>query len=114
MKREATKNVLQAIRCVLRGEMYLSAKMAKVMAEKFVERRSHLAASPVELLSDRELEVFQLLGRGLSTRQIAEEMRIGFKTIQSFNARIKEKLKLTTANELLREAVRWQDGQNSN
>jgi DNA-binding NarL/FixJ family response regulator len=112
MKREATKNVLQAIRCVLKGEMYLSNKMAKFMAEKFVEGKSPALASPVELLSDRELEVFHLLGRGLSTRQIAEEMRVGFKTVQSFNARIKQKLKLTKASELLREAMRWQESQN--
>jgi DNA-binding NarL/FixJ family response regulator len=112
MKREATKNVLQAIRCVLKGEMYLSNKMARKMAEKFVEGKVPAASSPVELLSDRELEVFQLLGRGLGTRQIAQEMHIAFKTVQSLNARIKQKLKLTNANELLREAVRWHESQN--
>jgi DNA-binding NarL/FixJ family response regulator len=57
------------------------------------------------------LEVFHLLGRGLSTRQIAEEMHVSFKTVQSFNARIKEKLKLPNASELLREALRWHDSQ---
>ena len=112
MKREASKNVLQAIRCVLNGEMYLSDKMAKIMAAKFVEGKSTAANSPVDLLSDRELEVFQLLGRGLGTRQIAEQLHVGFKTIQSFNARIKAKLKLSGANELLREATRWNDSQN--
>jgi DNA-binding NarL/FixJ family response regulator len=110
MKREATKNVLQAIRCVLNGEMYVSDKMAKMMAAKFVEGKSTQAGSPVDLLSDRELEVFQLLGRGLGTRQIAEEMRIGFKTVQSLNARIKHKLNLANATALLREATRWHDG----
>jgi len=65
----------------------------------------------VDLLSDRELEMFQLLGKGCSTRQIAEELHVGFKTVQSFNARIKEKLKLASATELLREALRWHDGQ---
>jgi DNA-binding NarL/FixJ family response regulator len=109
MKREATKNVLQAIRCVLKGEMYLSDRMARKMAEKFVEGKLPAASSEVEILSDRELEVFQLLGRGLSTRQIAEELHVGFKTVQSFCARIKEKLKLSSANELLRESVRWHD-----
>jgi DNA-binding NarL/FixJ family response regulator len=111
MKREATKNVLKAIRCVLNGEMYLSHKMAKIMAEKFVEGSHQPGSSPVELLSDRELEVFQLLGRGLGTRQIAEELRLGFKTVQSFNARIKEKLKLASGTELLRAAMRWHDSQ---
>jgi len=112
MKREATKNVIQAIRCVLKGEMYLSNRMARKMAEQFVEGKTPAASSPVDLLSDRELEVFQLLGRGLGTRQIAEEMRVAFKTVQSLNARIKQKLKLTNANELLREAVRWHENQN--
>jgi DNA-binding NarL/FixJ family response regulator len=111
MKREATRNVLQAIRCVLKGEMYLSDKMAKIMAEKYVEGKSPATVSPVELLSDRELEVFQFLGRGLGTRQIAEELHVAFKTVQSLNARIKQKLKLTNANELVREAVRWHESQ---
>jgi DNA-binding NarL/FixJ family response regulator len=111
MKREATKNVLQAIRRVLKGEMYFSEKMAMIMAGKFAEGKTPATNSPVELLSDRELEVFQLLGRGCSTRQIAEEMHIGFKTVQAFNARIKEKLKISTANELLREAMRWHENQ---
>ncbi len=111
MKREATKNVLQAIRCVLRGEMFISEKMALMMAERFVEGKAPVTKSPVELLSDRELEVFQFLGRGYSTRQVAEEMHIGFKTAQAFNARIKVKLKLSNATELLREALRWHDSQ---
>jgi DNA-binding NarL/FixJ family response regulator len=112
MKREATKNVLQAIRCVLKGEMYLSERMAMSMSEKFVEGKPPATSSPFALLSDRELEVFQLLGRGLSTRQIADEMQVGFKTVQAFRARIKAKLNLSTANELLREATRWHDSQN--
>lgn len=111
MKREATKKVLQAIRCVLSGKMYVSEKIAAVMAEKFVEGKPGVAVSPLEQLSDRELEVFQLLGRGYGTRQIAEELHVSFKTVQSFSARIKEKLKLANATELLREAVRWHDSQ---
>jgi DNA-binding NarL/FixJ family response regulator len=109
MKREATRNVLQAIRCVLKGEMYLSDKMAKIMAERYVDGKPTATVSPVELLSDRELEVFQLLGRGMGTRQIAEELHVAFKTVQSLNARIKQKLQLANANELLREAVRWHE-----
>src|SRR5271155_2361983 len=71
MKKEATKGVLQAIRCVLGGKLYLSDKMAMMMAEKFVDGRPKTESSVVEILSDRELEVFQLLGRGYSTRRIA-------------------------------------------
>jgi DNA-binding NarL/FixJ family response regulator len=112
MKREATKNVLQAIRCVLKGEMYLSGRIAMKLAGKFAEGKPPAASSPLQILSNRELEVFQWLGRGYSTRQIAEELQVSFKTVQAFNARIKEKLKLSTANELLREAVRWHEAQN--
>ena len=111
MKREATGNVLQAIRCVLEGKPYFSAEIAAMMAEKFVEGKLPATASPPDLLSDRELQVFQLLGRCRSTRQIAEEMHISFRTVQSFCTRIKAKLKLSSASELLREAVRWQDRQ---
>ena len=111
MKREATKTVLQAIRCVLEGKLYLTDKMARKMAGEFVEGKPPATTSPVELLSDRELEVFQLLGRGFSTRQMAGELHVGFRTVQTFCARIKEKLKLPTATELLREAMRWHDSQ---
>jgi DNA-binding NarL/FixJ family response regulator len=111
MKREATKGVLQAIRCVLGGKLYLSDKMAMSMAEKFVVGGPKAARSGVETLSDRELEVFQLLGRGYSTRQIGDELHVSFKTVQAFCARIKEKLKLASATELLREAMRWHDSQ---
>ncbi len=109
MKREATKRVLEAIRCVLGGKLYLSDKMAMMMAEKFVDGRPKPEVSVVEILSDRELEVFQLLGRGYNTRQIADELHVSFKTVQSFCARIKEKLDFSNASELLREAVRWHD-----
>jgi DNA-binding NarL/FixJ family response regulator len=111
MKREATKGVLQAIRCVLGGKLYLSDKMAMMMAEKFVDGRPKPEGSIIESLSDRELEVFQLLGRGCGTRQIADELHVSFKTVQAFCARIKEKLNLASATELLREAVRWHHSQ---
>ncbi len=111
MKREATKGVLQGIRAVLAGELYLSDKMAMTMAQRFVEGRPKTEGSQVETLSDRELEVFQLLGRSYSTRQIADELHVSFKTVQAFCARIKEKLNLANAAELLREAVRWHDKQ---
>ena len=111
MKREATRGVLQAIRTVRSGNLYMSDKMAKIMAEKHVGRHIPAATSIVERLSDRELEVFQLLGRGLSTRLIAEELHVSFKTVQAFCARIKEKLQLTNVTELLHEAIRWHESQ---
>ena len=111
MKGEATKKVIEAIRTVLDGKLFVSERVTALMAEKFAEHSSKKTGSPIELLSDRELEVFQLLGSGLGTRQIAEQLHISFKTVQAFSARIKDKLQLDNINELLREAVRWQESQ---
>jgi DNA-binding NarL/FixJ family response regulator len=111
MKREAAKKVIQATRSVLAGQLYVSDKIAALMAEKYIEGRSVATASPIEQLSNRELEVFQLLGLGHNTRQIADHLHVGFKTVQAYYARIKEKLKLANATELLREAIRWQESQ---
>ena len=106
MKREAAKKVIQGIRAVLSGQLFVSEKIAALMAERFVEGRT-ATASPVEQLSDRELEVFQLMGRGFGTRQIADHLHVGFKTVQAYCARIKEKLQLANATELLRAAMQW-------
>ncbi len=111
MKREATKGVLQGIRTVLNGKLYVSEKLAMIIAEKFVDAKPKPAGSIVDQLSDRELEVFDLLGRGLGTRRIAEELHISVKTVQAFCARIKEKLQLADATELLHEALRWHEAQ---
>jgi DNA-binding NarL/FixJ family response regulator len=111
MKREATKKILQGIRSVLAGKLFISEQMNAMMAEKFVEGKPRGTSSPIEELSDRELEVFQLMGRGLTTRQIADKLHVSFKTIQAFHARIKDKLNLSNATELLREAIRWHDSQ---
>jgi DNA-binding NarL/FixJ family response regulator len=64
-------------------------------------------SSPIERLTDRELEVFQLIGRGQATRRIAEELHLGIKTVESYRARIKEKLKLTDGTQLLQQAIQW-------
>jgi DNA-binding NarL/FixJ family response regulator len=111
MKSEATQKVIEAIRAVLAGEIYVSPKVASLMAVKFVGGKSGRTTFSIEHLSDRELEVFQLLGRGYSTRQISEHLHVGFKTVQGYSARIKEKLNLTNINELMREAIRWQENQ---
>jgi DNA-binding NarL/FixJ family response regulator len=106
MKREAAQKVIQGIRTVLAGQLFVSERIAAQMAERFVTGRP--AGGPtVELLSDRELEVFQLLGQGQSTRQIADHLHMGFKTVQAYCARIKEKLQLANATELLRSAMQW-------
>lgn len=111
MKREAAKKIIQGIRSVLAGQLYVSDKIAAMMNEKYVEGRTAATASPIEQLSNRELEVFQLMGLGNNNRQIADHLHIGFKTVQAYCARIKEKLKLANATELLREAVRWHESQ---
>ena len=109
MKRETAKKVITAIRQVLAGKIYMSESLAAVFAEKFVDGRLPAGGSLVEQLSDRELETFQLLGKGYETRQVAEMMNVSMKTVQAHCANIKQKLKLTNAAELLREAVRWQE-----
>ena len=109
MKRETAKRVIVAIRQVLAGKIYMSESLATIFAEKFVDGRLPAGGSLVEQLSDRELETFQLLGQGYETRQVAGMMKVSMKTVQAHCAHIKEKLKLTNAAELLREAVRWQE-----
>jgi DNA-binding NarL/FixJ family response regulator len=109
MKCETAKKVIAAILRVLSGNIYISESLTELFAGKFLDGRLLMGGSPVEQLSDRELEVFQLLGKGYETRQIAEILKVGMKSVQGYCARIKEKLKLTNAAELLREAVRWQE-----
>jgi DNA-binding CsgD family transcriptional regulator len=83
--------------------------MRSIFVERFVDGAPPQSLSPQDLLSDRELEVFQLLGQGYETRRVAQRMGINIKTVQAFCARIKEKLQLASASELLREAVRWSE-----
>ncbi len=113
MKRETTKKIIAAIRQVLEGKLYVSDKLSALFTQKFLGGAPTAPASPVEQLSDRELEVFQLLGQGCETRQIAASLHVSMKTVQAFCARIKEKLRLSNATELLREAVRWHESQAS-
>ncbi|MFI5303453.1 MAG: response regulator [Nitrospiria bacterium] len=111
MKRETTKKIIEAIRQVLGGKLYVSKRLTTLFAKKFINGNVPTNTSPVEQLSDRELEVFQLLGQGFETRMIAESLHISMKTVQAYCARIKEKLKLASALELLREAIRWHEDQ---
>ena len=107
MKRETAKKVIAAIRQVLEGKLYLSESLAAAIATQYVGGKTLATATPVEQLSDRELEVFDLLGQGRGTRQIGEALKVSVKTVQAYCARIKEKLNLNSATELVREAVRW-------
>jgi DNA-binding NarL/FixJ family response regulator len=107
MKQEATEKVVTAIRRVLAGEVYVSSGMAAKMVSKFVGGGSRTAGSPADCLSDRELEVFRMIGEGFSTREMAEKLHLSVKTVETYRAHIKDKLGLQDANELLRSAIRW-------
>lgn len=111
-KRESAQKMVEAIRRVLDGKLYVSEKSAEILATQAVRGRT-MNRSAVETLSDRELEVFERLGQGIGTRQIAEGFGVSVKTVQAYCARIKEKLNLNNATELMREAVRWQDEKNA-
>jgi len=109
MKRETTRKVIEAIRRILEGKLYVSEDLAGLLAANFIYDNKGADRSPIEQLSDRELEVFDMLGRGLGTRQIAVTLGISLKTVQAYCARMKEKLNLDSGTELLREAIRWND-----
>ena len=106
-KQEATRKIMQAIRKVLAGEVYLSEALATQVAARILGRSRATAPASVDSLADRELQVFELIGRGYSTRQIAEDLRLDVKTIETYRARIKEKLHLKDARELLQTAIAW-------
>ncbi|HUN63187.1 MAG TPA: response regulator transcription factor [Candidatus Sulfotelmatobacter sp.] len=107
MKQEATEKVLVAIRRILQGEMYLSDRLTSTMLQQYVRGTATPKKSPLVNLTDRELEVFRLIGEGHGTRQIAEELHLSVKTIESYQAHIKEKLALRNARELLQHAIEW-------
>ncbi len=111
MKQEGGEKFLEAIRHVLKGQIYVSQKMSAKLLEIFSGRREEAASSPVEFLTDREFEVFQLIGAGRSTREIANELKLSVKTVEVHRINIKEKLKLNTSNELIWYAVRWGESQ---
>lgn len=106
-KRETTDELLRAIRHVLGGQVYLSEKISAAKLRQLFGRPLITPGSPLEQLSDRELEVLQLIGQGHSTRQIAAALHLDVKTVETYRSRIKLKLKLNNAVELLREARRY-------
>lgn len=110
-KRDTSKNILAAIRRVLEGGIYMSEKLSNVMARKFFQGEGAAGVGPsrIEQLSDRELEVFRLLGQGRNTSEIADQLHISLKTAQAHCVRAKKKLALTTAAELVREAILWEE-----
>ncbi len=108
MKLEAGDVIVSAVRQILNGGIYLSDKIGSQLIMKLASGQS-TGDNPLELLSDRELEVFELTGKGESTKEIAERLHVSVKTVDTYRARIKEKMDLKSANELLRRAVQWVD-----
>jgi DNA-binding NarL/FixJ family response regulator len=107
MKHEPSKTVKTAIRKVLDGDLFLSPKMSSTMVAKLIHGSHEQFSSPLATLSDRELEVFRMLGHGKSVRLIAEEMGVTIPTVNSFRNRIKEKLNLKSSTEVMLQAIQW-------
>jgi DNA-binding NarL/FixJ family response regulator len=105
MKQEATEKVLVAVRRILGGDIYLSDRMANKLLHQYVSGASADMNSRLSALSDRELEVFRLIGEGSSTRQIAEKLHLSIKTVETYQAHIKEKLSLHSGRELVQHAI---------
>jgi len=106
-KQLAGETVLEAIRTVQDGKTYLSPRLAEILLGRMVGSNSASQASSIESLTDRELEVFGLIGQALTTRQISERLQLSYKTIESYRENIKAKLSLKNAAELNQHAVRW-------
>ena len=111
MKKESPSKVVDAIRKIIQGEIYVSPSVADQVLHQIVNGPGNVSTSPVDRLTDRELEVVQLIGRGLSSREVAESLHLSVKTIESHRAHVKEKLGLRNATELVQFSVQWVDQQ---
>ena len=107
MKQEATEKVLVAVRRILHGDVYVSDRMASKMLQQYTGGAPSAIQSRISALSDRELEVFCLIGEGRGTREIAEELHLSIKTVETYQAHIKEKLSLRSGRELIQHAIQW-------
>jgi len=106
MKQETSTSIVQAVRCVLGGEIYAGKNLMRSILSRFANR-PETPLSPIEKLTDREMEVLEAIGQGLTTKQIAGKLHLSIKTIGTYRERIKEKLGLQNAFELVHQAVRW-------
>lgn len=111
MKLVAGDVIVKAVRRILNGGIYVSEDINERLLMGMASGRSTLSQSPLDVLSDRELEVFESIGRGLATREIAERLHLSVKTVESYRARIKTKLNLQTAAEVMQHAVQWVDNE---
>lgn len=107
MKSEPATTVIAAVRKVLGGNVHMSEKMATLVVSKLVKGETGQVPSPLEALSDRELEVFRMMGQGKGTREIAQEMNVALPTVSSFKNRIKEKLKFKNSTEMILYSLQW-------
>jgi DNA-binding NarL/FixJ family response regulator len=107
MKQEATEKVLVAVRRILAGEVYLSERMSNKMLQQYIGGSPNMIQSRIATLSDRELEVFRRIGEGRATREIAEELHLSVKTVETYQAHIKDKLALRSGRELIQHAIQW-------
>ena len=105
MKQEATEKVLIAVRRILSGDIYLSDRMANKLLHQYISGSAADSKSRLSTLSDRELEVFRLIGEARSTRQIAEKLHLSIKTVETYQAHIKDKLSLRSGRELVQHAI---------
>lgn len=111
MKLEAADKLISAVNKVLRGGIYVSERVSENLLMGMARGKRSFETSPVHQLSDRELEVFEFTGKGNTTREIAEKLHLSVKTVESYRARIKTKLNLENATELMRHAVKWVEGE---
>lgn len=107
MKQAGGPRVIDAIRQVLAGQVYLSPEVTTQFVRTAIDGGREPTASPIDQFSDRELEVFALIGQGLSTREIARKLHLSTKTIDSHRSKIKTKLNLNNSTELVHHAIRW-------
>jgi len=107
MKQDTASKVIEAIRHVCHGQMYVSEQVSSQMLSRLLKGQDDVSDSPVDDLSDRELEVVTLIGAGLATREISSQLRMSIKTVETHRAHIKEKIEVTTATQLVQFCVRW-------
>ncbi|MDX1639397.1 MAG: response regulator transcription factor [Balneolaceae bacterium] len=113
MKLEAGEVLIKAARKIMNGGIYVSNEVSEKLLMGMARGQKDISESPIDLLSDRELEVFELTGKGNSTREIADKLHLSIKTVESYRARIKTKLNLENATELMVHAVKWVDNENA-
>jgi DNA-binding NarL/FixJ family response regulator len=106
-KHEASRTIIKAVRAVLDGKLYLSERMTERMVQRAVGAGGGHTRSPIERLTDREIEVFEMIGQGLTSRQIARRLNLSPKTIETYREHLKEKLDVKNSNELTKHAVQW-------